>query len=745
MPSIWWENAPLVIHEARAAGRPVICSGIGGMAELVEDGVDRPARPAGRRRGARRDHAARRGRPRPLGPPGAARSRRRATPPSSTPTSASTTACATGWPHDPCRRRRFRPRDSPARAVLRDGCAILLHGGRVLLTFVCGERPPATGHLVQRDEPVALDRRMLAAGTARTTGTASRSSTRLPPADAEVRSAASAGPLAARRGAAARRRPGAAGRARPQGRGQRAARSSASWSGTSWPNARPTRPRRSRTAASPAPSSPRRPSHDGFIEIVGAPDTGGYFAQGWSMSLQPGTHVLADASEDLALREVEVARLRARRHPAAGPGLLPLRQVLERRRPRAPGPVFFERDGQLLRLDVRPRTACCTSPPSARARARRAHAAAAPRARRRRSRPSAASAARASPASTPSRRAAAPIAAACDAVLQAPDGTLLVTGWLLDPLRRVERVLLKSTANLYAQLDTAWCPLPRPDLVARLRPGSALRRPPRRARRDARLHRPRAGAPASETDGAEVYLELVLDDGSCLFRPLAVTPFASAERLPQLLRSLSPAEPELARIIESHLAPFLASVRPAVALRRRGAAIRALPLGDGTGDKRVTAVMPFRSLRRAAADPRAPRRHPRGRGARPRPRHRRATVVGDAGEARRRLRLLRPHRRPRGRQRRREPPPRSSTSASRPRAAPACSPGSPSALPKAPGWLARLLDEADGAAGPRPPLAGAHLRGRLDLLRRRHRPARRLAARAAPPRPRRPPAPPRSR
>ena len=39
VPSIWWENAPLVIHEARAAGRPVICSGIGGMAELVEDGV----------------------------------------------------------------------------------------------------------------------------------------------------------------------------------------------------------------------------------------------------------------------------------------------------------------------------------------------------------------------------------------------------------------------------------------------------------------------------------------------------------------------------------------------------------------------------------------------------------------------------------------------------------------------------------------------------------------------------------
>lgn len=35
MPSTWWENSPVVIQEAYAAGRPVICSGIGGMAEKV--------------------------------------------------------------------------------------------------------------------------------------------------------------------------------------------------------------------------------------------------------------------------------------------------------------------------------------------------------------------------------------------------------------------------------------------------------------------------------------------------------------------------------------------------------------------------------------------------------------------------------------------------------------------------------------------------------------------------------------
>jgi len=40
VPSIWYENSPLVIQEAFMAGVPVITSNIGGMVELVEDGVD---------------------------------------------------------------------------------------------------------------------------------------------------------------------------------------------------------------------------------------------------------------------------------------------------------------------------------------------------------------------------------------------------------------------------------------------------------------------------------------------------------------------------------------------------------------------------------------------------------------------------------------------------------------------------------------------------------------------------------
>ncbi|MFH1550591.1 MAG: glycosyltransferase family 4 protein [Planctomycetota bacterium] len=37
-PSIWYENSPLVIHEAFMSGTPVIATNLGGMADLVRDG-----------------------------------------------------------------------------------------------------------------------------------------------------------------------------------------------------------------------------------------------------------------------------------------------------------------------------------------------------------------------------------------------------------------------------------------------------------------------------------------------------------------------------------------------------------------------------------------------------------------------------------------------------------------------------------------------------------------------------------
>lgn len=40
VPSIWWENSPMVIQEAFTYGKPLLVSDIGGMAEKVRDGID---------------------------------------------------------------------------------------------------------------------------------------------------------------------------------------------------------------------------------------------------------------------------------------------------------------------------------------------------------------------------------------------------------------------------------------------------------------------------------------------------------------------------------------------------------------------------------------------------------------------------------------------------------------------------------------------------------------------------------
>ncbi|WP_210489439.1 glycosyltransferase family 4 protein [Microvirga antarctica] len=40
VPSVWWENSPVVIQEAKMAGRPLICANIGGMAEKMNAATD---------------------------------------------------------------------------------------------------------------------------------------------------------------------------------------------------------------------------------------------------------------------------------------------------------------------------------------------------------------------------------------------------------------------------------------------------------------------------------------------------------------------------------------------------------------------------------------------------------------------------------------------------------------------------------------------------------------------------------
>lgn len=50
VPSIWWENSPMVIQEAFTLGRPVLASDIGGMAEKISHGINGLLVPVGNSR-----------------------------------------------------------------------------------------------------------------------------------------------------------------------------------------------------------------------------------------------------------------------------------------------------------------------------------------------------------------------------------------------------------------------------------------------------------------------------------------------------------------------------------------------------------------------------------------------------------------------------------------------------------------------------------------------------------------------
>ena len=231
---------------------------------------------------------------------------------------------------------------------------------------------------------------------------------------------------------------------------------------------------------------------DGFVELVAAPETGGFFAQGWSRSLPSGSALVADAAEDLSLREVEVAHFARDDILPPGNGFCFFGKGWREESLAAVDAVFFESGGRLLRLDVVGET------PQLAGEAATAHVVQMlprlsadartldgfkricrprfagvdtlyrhPGAGRGRSRHAAAGTRRRAAGDRLAARPAAPGGAGADQ----EHG---------QPLRAARRRLVPAAPAR-----------PRP----RLRSGPALRQPPRRDRRDARLRRPRPGLP----------------------------------------------------------------------------------------------------------------------------------------------------------------------------------------------------------------------------------------------------------
>lgn len=323
----------------------------------------------------------------------------------------------------------------------------------------------------------------------------------------------------------------------------------------------------------------------GFVEVLACPDTGGLFAQGWAMSLDAGRHRLARLDGALELCEADVAVFP--REDILPPGIGFCLFSLDWRGTDLDSLdcLFYEQQGTLKRLEIVRGTVLKLRGEAAAEHVRQMlpRLACDGQVIQRICRP------RYQGIDTLSGTPL-PVAAAFDAVFEAPTGELLVAGWLLDPLRRVERVIIKSTAGLYAPLHHCWNPLPRPDL------NEGFAHDPRFARlleaSDGSHGFIAFAAGQPRQGGEEFYLELVLDDRNCLFRPLEIKRLEGRDLLPQILSSVPMQDPALDVIIDDTLAPFLAAL-PA-RQRQPRTVQRPIALSDAPGE--VTAVVPLTHL-----------------------------------------------------------------------------------------------------------------------------------------------------
>lgn len=344
---------------------------------------------------------------------------------------------------------------------------------------------------------------------------------------------------------------------------------------------------------------------DGFVEILGQPECGGALIQGWSFGLAAGKHALLLDHGELDTVEGVVGRfpradlvdtahgIVAYLKDAKNDTAAALRRVYHRT---GAGYGHLELVESLVRLeppDVAPHLARTLTTVRADAEVRRAL--------KRVCRP------RFGGVDT-SHNFPAPVRAAVDRLLYAPGAGFLLSGWVLDPRRLIRLALLKSTGNFYCRLHESWHRTPRADVSAGftadanfapwLRPGEDM-------------HGFLVFIPRTEpiADGEQFYLELVLEDESCAFLPVAVADRVPASEARAILESINIDDPAFESIVPQHLGPPICTAlaqRPEV-----GTTASVVALGDRPEAAAVSIVIPVESdgddidinLARLVADP----------------------------------------------------------------------------------------------------------------------------------------------
>lgn len=149
-----------------------------------------------------------------------------------------------------------------------------------------------------------------------------------------------------------------------------------------------------------------------------------------------------------------------------------------------------------------------------------------------------------------------PVRMAIDHALRVEQGGLLLSGWFLDPDRRVEGIKLKRR-QVAIELSEVWSRVDRPDVSA-----AFDGKPPFQARFDHAHHAHgfTVFIPDFDADGsAPIYVELSIPHAPPAYLPIVPKRVTYREAVSRQLRSISARAAAASEIVERHLIPMVAA------------------------------------------------------------------------------------------------------------------------------------------------------------------------------------------
>lgn len=295
--------------------------------------------------------------------------------------------------------------------------------------------------------------------------------------------------------------------------------------------------------------------NDGFIEVMGALDTGELYLQGWATQLSADETPVLVAHDGVGFATFTAALVERQDLDGRGTGFIGLLdarqgaavdvQAVER--------LFFRAGDGWRAIDVYDKRVLLTAmdvPAHIRDLTPRASAS-----------PEVVKRLRAAGERFDGRDTVStlkkPVRMGMDLVAAVPGGGILVSGWLLDVDGLAQSVVLRSGTEAEV-VSGQWARLPRPDVTAAFAEERGFAGKVDPYRHD---HGFLAFAPGlSVCDDAPVYFELSLGDEGSAFYPLTPTRVLSRRALERLVSALDPRTVAAATAIEHHIGPMLQAV-----------------------------------------------------------------------------------------------------------------------------------------------------------------------------------------